>query len=250
MHRKPEYRALTLNIHKGFSASNLRYTVEALRVVLRDSKCNVVFLQEVSGENSRYHKRIKGWPNTDQLEYLADSVWHHFAYGRNAATPLGHHGNAILSATPIGHVHNEDLSLHRLSQRGLLHVTLEEGTELLNVHLGLFERERNRQLSKLIDYVLYNIPEKAPLILAGDFNDWRLTAHKTLVRELKLFEAFESICGAPARTFPAALPLLHMDRIYYRGLTVASANVLWSHNWRWLSDHSALIASLSGDNYA
>jgi CRP-like cAMP-binding protein len=54
MHRKPEYRALTLNIHKGFSASNLRYTLEALRVVLRDSKCNVVFLQEVSGENSRY----------------------------------------------------------------------------------------------------------------------------------------------------------------------------------------------------
>lgn len=74
MHRKPEYRALTLNIHKGFSASNLRYTLEALRVVLRDSKCNVVFLQEVSGENSRYYKRIKGWPNTDQLEYLADSV--------------------------------------------------------------------------------------------------------------------------------------------------------------------------------
>ena len=74
MHRKPEYRALTLNIHKGFSASNLRYTLEALRVVLRDSKCNVVFLQEVSGENSRYHKRIKGWLNTDQLEYLADSV--------------------------------------------------------------------------------------------------------------------------------------------------------------------------------
>ena len=145
MHRKPEYRALTLNIHKGFSASNLRYTLEALRVVLRDSKCNVVFLQEVSGENSRYYKRIKGWPNTDQLEYLADSVWPHFAYGRNAATPLGHHGNAILSVTPIGHVHNEDLSLHRLSQRGLLHVTLEEGTELLNVHLGLFERERNRQ---------------------------------------------------------------------------------------------------------
>lgn len=27
MHRKPEYRALTLNIHKGFSASNLRYTI-------------------------------------------------------------------------------------------------------------------------------------------------------------------------------------------------------------------------------
>ena len=178
-------------------------------------------MQEVSGESRRYHQRIKGWPNTDQLKYLADSAWLHFAYSRNAATPLGHHGNAILSATPIGHVHNDDLSLHWLSQPGLLHATLEEGTELLSVHLGLFERERNRQLSKLIDYVLYNIPEKAPLILVGEFNDWRLTVHKTLVKELKLSEAFESICGAPARTFPAALPLLHMDRICYRGLTVA-----------------------------
>jgi hydrogenase maturation factor len=32
MNAKPEYLALTLNIHKGFSASNLRYTLEALRV--------------------------------------------------------------------------------------------------------------------------------------------------------------------------------------------------------------------------
>ena len=85
MNANPEYLALTLNIHKGFSASNLRYTLEALRVALRDSGCNLIFLQEVSGENSRYHQRIKGWPNTDQLEYLADSDWPHFASGRNAA---------------------------------------------------------------------------------------------------------------------------------------------------------------------
>gem|GEM_PF-5887293 len=29
MNAKPEYLALTLNIHKGFSASNLRYTLYA-----------------------------------------------------------------------------------------------------------------------------------------------------------------------------------------------------------------------------
>jgi len=41
MSAKSEYLALTLNIHKGFSASNLRYTLEALRVALRDSGCNL-----------------------------------------------------------------------------------------------------------------------------------------------------------------------------------------------------------------
>lgn len=142
-------------------------------------------------------------------------------------------------------MHNEDLSLHRISQRGLLHVTLDEGAELLSVHLGLFERERKRQLRMLVDYILTQIPPESPLILAGDFNDWRLTAHRTLVQELGLTEAFDSICGAPARTFPAALPLLSMDRIYCRGLRVESANVLSNPNWRWLSDHSALVANLS-----
>ena len=87
MNAKPEYLALTLNIHKGSRRAiyAIRYTLKALRVALRDSGCNLIFLQEVSGENSRYHQRIKGWPNTDQLEYLADSVWPHFASGRNAA---------------------------------------------------------------------------------------------------------------------------------------------------------------------
>jgi len=129
-------------------------------------------------------------------------------------------------------------------------VTLVEGAELLSVHLGLFERERKRQLRLLIEYIHEHIPPQAPLILAGDFNDWRLTAHRTLVQELGLTEAFDSICGAPARTFPAALPLLSMDRIYCRGLTVESANVLSNPNWRWLSDHSALVANLSRNTRA
>ena len=101
-----------------------------------------------------------------------------------------------------------------------------------------------------LEYINEHIPPQAPLILAGDFNDWRLTAHRTLVQELGLTEAFDSICGAPARTLPAALPLLSMDRIYCRGLTVESANVLSSPNWRWLSDHSALAANLSRNKRA
>jgi endonuclease/exonuclease/phosphatase family metal-dependent hydrolase len=237
-----EFKALTLNMHKGFSANNLRYTLEALRVALRDSGCTLVFLQEVSGESRRYRKRLSGWPNTDQLEFLADAVWPHFAYGKNAVTTNGHHGNAIMSAVPIARWHNEDLSLHRVSQRGLLHVTLESGFELISVHLGLFERERHAQLSKLIDYIKEKIDPDAPLLLAGDFNDWRQLSHRRLKQQLGVEEAFEYRTGKLAKSFPATLPLLQMDRLYFRGIRIESVSRPNDPLWRRLSDHSALVA--------
>ena len=48
----------------------------------------------------------------------------------------------------------------------------------------------------------------------------------------------------PARTFPAALPMLRLDRIYVRGFTVESAQVLHGVLWAKLSDHSPIVATL------
>jgi endonuclease/exonuclease/phosphatase family metal-dependent hydrolase len=47
-----------------------------------------------------------------------------------------------------------------------------------------------------------------------------------------------------ARTFPALVPWLQMDRIYVRGLKVKHAQVLRGPEWARLSDHSPLIADL------
>src|SRR5690606_15038796 len=123
-----------------------------------------------------------------QLEYLADTVWTHHAYGRNAIYQHGHHGNAILSALPFVHWNNIDASVLSFSQRGFLHGTIEGGLHLICVHLGLFERERKLQVTQLIEYIHHNIPEDEPLILAGDFNDWRCTTHRRLQQELQLTE--------------------------------------------------------------
>jgi endonuclease/exonuclease/phosphatase family metal-dependent hydrolase len=49
----------------------------------------------------------------------------------------------------------------------------------------------------------------------------------------------------PARTFPAAMPVLQLDRIYVRGFTVQSAQVLHGASWARLSDHAPLVAELS-----
>jgi endonuclease/exonuclease/phosphatase family metal-dependent hydrolase len=245
-----EFKVLTLNIHKGFSMGNRRFTLEKIRSSLRETGSNIVFLQEVIGENELHKEAIADWPEQNQFEFLADTVWDHFAYGKNAIYQHGHHGNAILSELPFADANNLDVSLMRFSQRGILHGLLDNNIHLLCVHLGLFERERRRQVSKLIEYIESSIPATDPLILAGDFNDWRKQVHKLLTQDVGLHEAFEQHRRKLAKTFPAMLPLLPMDRIYHRGFTVNSTQVMAHSSWRTLSDHCALVANLRLDSTA
>ena len=61
--------------------------------------------------------------------------------------------------------------------------------------------------------------------------------------KLGFSEVIAEMKGRPARSFPAALPLLRVDRIYYRGLTLDSARLLRGGIWRKLSDHAAISAT-------
>ncbi len=242
-----DFRVLTLNIHKGFSAANRRFTLEDIRKCLRESGSNIVFLQEVVGEHDIHRDAVADWPDTNQFEYLADSVWDHYAYGKNAIYQHGHHGNAILSELPFDSLKNVDVSTTSFSRRGILHGQLENGVHLLCVHLGLLRRERGKQAAMLADYISSSIPAGAPLILAGDFNDWRTAVHPGLSQELGLYEAFQQRYSRLARTFPSRLPILHMDRIYVRGFQVRDAEVLDGLPWREISDHCALMADIRLD---
>ena len=240
-----DFNVLTLNIHKGFSTAQRRFTLENIRNCLRDSKASVVFLQEVVGEHARFARKIPGWPQGNQLEFLADSVWTHHAYGKNAIYQHGHHGNAILSAIPFKSWHNLDVSLLSFSQRGILHGVTANDLHLLCVHFGLFENERRMQAKQLVEYVQKNIPDDAPLILAGDFNDWRKTVHNRLIRELRLQDAHQKLNNRVANTFPSFRPMLPMDRIYLRGFKVRSCSIMSDPEWRRISDHCAIMAEIS-----
>ncbi len=236
-------KILTLNIHKGFSMGNRRFTLDRIRDSLRGTGSHVVFLQEVVGDGGR----PAGGREGSQFEYLADAVWDHYAYGRNAIHQRGHHGNAILSETPFASARNVDVTAMGFSRRGVLHGVLENGIHLLCAHLGLFERERRRQVARLARHIAENVPPDAPLILAGDFNDWRRTAHRLLKARLGLVEACEHVRRRVALTYPAAAPVLPMDRIYLRGLRPRDIRVMSGGEWRWLSDHRALAASVTPD---
>jgi len=243
-------RLLTVNTHKGFTALNRRFVLHELREAVRAVSADVVFLQEVLGAHARHALRHPNWPTVPHYEFLADTIWSEFAYGRNAVYPHGEHGNAVLSKFPILHYTNVDVSTGRNHERrGLLHCvltvpTIGQKVHAICVHLGLREHHRRRQLARLCELIEAEVPADEALMVAGDFNDWRVRAHSTLLRCAGLREVHVEAYGAAARTFPARWPLLRLDRIYVRGVQVHRPLPLRRRPWSRLSDHSPLAAEV------
>jgi len=144
---------------------------------------------------------------------------------------------------------NEDVSDHRFEKRGLLHCEVavpgwSENLHCLCVHLSLHERGRRKQLDAIAGRLAEIVARGAPVIVAGDFNDWRQRATAILERGLGMTEVATARGGRAARTFPSLLPMLSLDRIYIRGFEVVAAQVHRGAPWSLLSDHLALGADL------
>src|SRR6185295_19117595 len=105
------FRILTVNTHKGFTAFNRRFILHELREAVHAVGADIVFLQEVLGSHALHAARIPNWPSGTHYEFLADTMWSSFAYGRNAVYPDGDHGNAVLSKFPIVRHENRDVSV-------------------------------------------------------------------------------------------------------------------------------------------
>lgn len=238
-------RVLTVNVHKGFSFLNRRFVLRELRDAVREVAADLVFLQEVHGARSGSASEF----DRPHYEYLADQIWSDYAYGRNAVYSSGDHGNALLSKYPIEHFENVDVSIATHEKRGLLYCALRVPgrNALLHtvcVHLGLLQQHRRPQLQRLCDFVARRVPRAEPLLVAGDFNDWRGRAHRALWQCAQLAEVFVHARGRAERTFPALLPLLRLDRIYARGVKQYQPLVLPALPWRSLSDHAPLAAQI------
>nr|WP_234414017.1 endonuclease/exonuclease/phosphatase family protein [Ideonella sp. A 288] len=227
---------------KRLEIHNLGLGIEAL-------DADLVCLQEVR----LYHKRdalhfdqtLLGWPEGGQADFLAPEGYT-VAYRTNAVTKHGEHGNALLSRWPIGEVGHHDVSDHRFEQRGLLHVPVQwQGIEVHVVvaHFGLIHASRVRQVERLAEFLSVEVPRGAPLMVAGDFNDWgeRLDAP---MRGIGLSRAR---AGGPIgqRTFPSRVPVFALDRVYTRGLSCVSAHVPRGAAWARMSDHLPLLVELA-----
>jgi len=243
-----EIRVLTYNIHKGYCTGNRRFVLESMRERIAETGADIVLLQEIHGRADKSDRKRKrhSYPDQPHFEYLADQAWPHYAYGRNAIYRKGDHGNAILSNYPLVSWENIDISVMPRSNRGILHGVIEiPGHSLplhtLCVHLGLLEQERRQQIGRLIERIDSHVPHNEPMIIAGDFNDWRRRAVKHLREDLELKELFLTLRGRHAKTFPVWAPVLPVDRIYYRGIHPTNGECLNNGHWRDLSDHAALL---------
>jgi endonuclease/exonuclease/phosphatase family metal-dependent hydrolase len=181
----------------------------------------------------------------------------------NAVYDHGHHGNALLSAFPIA---NSQPRCVRPRVRAARHPALRAGhgarpVHCYVVHFGLFEAGRRRQTQALIAAVRESAPDGEPVIIAGDFNDWRNTSVPNCAtrsacakRSMKSAAIPRSMswcvrCAASRACIRPApfrrLAVFRLDRIYVRGFQVETAQVLHGSLWAKLSDHAPIVANLT-----
>lgn len=240
-------RILSYNIHKGFTIGNRDFILEQIRLALREMNADILFLQEVLGDHQDKKCRIPDWKTAVQFEYLADTVWPHFAYGKNAVYPEGHHGNAILSKYPIMDWTNHVISTNRYEHRGLLKAKIqipETGQEIVlaNAHLNLLQGGRDLQADMIIKHM--KTDEGLPWVLVGDFNDWNKKVSPRIEHHLGAKEVFKFLHGKYPPTFPSFMPTLSLDRIFVHSLTPITAIALTDSHWKNLSDHLPLYVEI------
>ncbi len=245
-------RVATYNIHKGVRGVGPRKRLEIhnLGLGIEALDADLVFLQEVRLHHARDARQFDrtwfGWPQQGQAEFLAPEGYD-VAYRTNAVTRQGEHGNALLSRWPIGEPGHHDVSDHRFEQRGLLHVPVQwHGVTLHTVvaHLGLIHSSRVRQVQRLAAYIDAHVPRGAPLLVAGDFNDWGEKLDAPMA-EFGLARALAAHLPAAHRlTFPSRVPVFALDRVYMRGLACRSTFVPRGGAWARMSDHLPLVVEL------
>jgi endonuclease/exonuclease/phosphatase family metal-dependent hydrolase len=243
-HEHPVLRVATYNIHKGVQGLGpaRRLEIHNLGHAVEQLDADIVCLQEVRRMHRREERHFAHWPSQTQAEYLAPEGYES-VYRTNAITRHGEHGNALLSRWPVLTQQHQDISDHRFEQRGLLHTSVQVVDRVVHVvvvHLGLVPASRVRQVVQLLSYIEQHVPAQAPVLVAGDFNDWGTG----LGRRMAL-AGFGEWREQPTPTFPSRLPLNQLDHIYARGLRPLRAMAPTGRIWQRMSDHLPLVAEFA-----
>jgi endonuclease/exonuclease/phosphatase family metal-dependent hydrolase len=233
------FRLLSYNIHKGIGGVDRKHRLGRIIETVNHYAPDIAFLQEVDeGVPRTGHER--------QAEELAkESGLSHVAYQRNVSLKVGHYGNAILSRYPLHDICHVDLSVRLKKRRGAILAAcripgraIDHRVVLVNLHLGLSGIERRMQLRRLLKAeCLAHVRPATPLVIAGDYNDVWSSLGWLVMRGAGFVAA-----GKRIRTFPAAMPLRALDRVFYRGeLRALHAFAGRTETARRASDHLPLV---------
>ena len=238
-----QLRVLSWNVHKCTGGLDRRYDPRRTAELAASVEPDLLLLQEVA-ENGAWYRGER------QVDVLGDLLgFEHRAFFVNVrfGPRRGHYGNAILSRHPIAHAANIDLTQPGRKARSVLHAEIRLPTgdghtrtlHAFNLHLGLGERERRRQLTQfLAAHPFSHMRRATPVLVAGDFND----VYGTLGRNLLAPNGFVG-AEKPLRTFPAFAPLRALDGVYVRGDVELQELIAVRHApAKTASDHLPLLA--------
>ena len=174
------------------------------------------------------------------LGAIADALGMHLTFAATRQHRRGQLGNAILSRFPLTAVSVIDISFSRLERRGALAVQFDSEVGPVGVvatHLSIVDRTRARQVKSLLQHPQL---QSGPAVLLGDMNAWRKCK---ATRELDdLLSRHHNHEWPPS--FPAARPVLALDRVYANRAKILSLGVHDTLAARRASDHLPVIAEV------
>lgn len=243
-------RVASWNIHRCIGGDRRRDAGRVARSILA-LDADLVALQEVETPT-------QSGPASSSFQLLRELVSHGYeALLGPTIIAHGHsYGNVLLSRLPVRQCVRVTLAQRGREPRGLIDVRLDLGQRLrhrnqrssvlrcMATHLGLGWAERRAQIADIAQRICpspqaSDCPE--PIVLLGDFNEWR--RHNRRISPIdKLLQQAPTFA-----TFPARWPLLALDRIWYRGCTVQQCEPVRTELTRIASDHLPLLADIRID---
>ncbi len=231
--RQPSvFEVATYNVHRWTGlAGGRRWNPDLACDVIAELQADVLALQEV----------LVPFDAENPLERLSEELGLHYSFVTTRIHRRGELGNAILSRWPMSAVFTIDLSFSRFEKRSAVATQFDGGAApfaVVATHLALVDRTRRRQVQLLLGH-----PDlQGAVLLLGDMNAWR-QCHATRQLDREFTSRHHNRAWPPS--FPAARPVLALDRIYGRGARVVEVRTHESVQARRGSDHLPVVATVA-----
>ncbi len=238
-------RVMTYNVHSCVGMDGRAAPQRIARVIARH-RPDIVALQEIDVAR----RRTGGIDQAQQIARILSMTFHfhpvlHVEEERYGDAILTHLPMRLVKAAPLPGL----VARPRLEPRGALWVAVDVGgveVQVINTHLGLWGRERQRQIAALLGPDWLGHPQcRPPVILCGDFN---ALPQSPVCRRLRrhLADAQAMLPGhRPRGTFFGRLPHARIDHIFIdSGIEVLAVEVPDSRIAKLASDHLPVVAEL------
>lgn len=235
-------RVMTYNIHASVPPSKPGETdLPAIAKVIRDANADIIFLQEVDKNTGR-----NGYSG-DMAKDLASQTQMNQVFYSATSVSRGFYGVAILSKYPIKMVKKHTLTQESTSTEprvlGTAIIDLPGQDSVMAAGTHLQHNSATNRVQQVRDVVRILSPEKIPIVLGGDLNEF-----ESATAFFDVFDgAFTRTCKGAAcpPTFSAQLPRSVIDYLAYRPSTAFSIASHTTIPEFYASDHLPVLAVLT-----